>query len=177
MQIAGIIEDDIVDCDDGICVSLWVSGCHFHCKGCQNEQLWDYNYGEDIPRKVVMEKIIDAIRKNGLERNFSILGGEPLDEENIRDVSAVICRIRQVFPKIKIYLWTGYTIEELRKIREKLSGGVPLYLNRILKRIDVLIDGPFIEELKDTNLKLKGSSNQRILYKKVNYNTRKKCQG
>ena len=172
MQIAGIIDNDIVDCDDGFCVSLWVSGCSHHCKGCHNPQLWEYDYGKNIPRKEVMETLIDKIRANGVLRNFSVLGGEPLDPENIKDVMHVINRIRGVFKnKIKIYLWTGYKIEDLKYRSQKLDsfGG---YIHRILKTVDVVIDGPFIEELRDTSLKLRGSSNQRILYKRHQYGTK-----
>lgn len=177
MKVANIIENDIVDCDDGICVSLWVSGCSHHCKGCHNQELWNYDYGEEIPRKIVKEKIIEAIRKNGVERNFSILGGEPLDDKNIENVSSIICRIRQEFPKIKIYLWTGYTIEEIKKERNLLKTGRPVYLTRILRRVDAIIDGPYIEELRDPNLKLRGSSNQRILLKRHQYGTGKRQLG
>lgn len=176
MQIAGIIENDVVDSINGICVSLWVSGCSHHCKGCHNEPLWDYHYGEDIPRKEVMEKIIDAIRANGLKRNFSVLGGEPLDPINIEDVMHVINRIRSVFKnEITIYLWTGYTIEYLKEKASKLDE-YGKCVNKILKTIDILIEGPFIEELKSPTLKLRGSSNQRILLKKHQYGTEQRQQ-
>ena len=120
MRIAGIIEDDIVDCDDGIAVSLWTVGCPHHCKGCHNQNLWDYGAGQDIPIKTVINEIKEKINKNGIMRNFSVLGGEPLDPQNIKDVSEVLKEIRAVYPNIKIYLWTGYTFEELSE-REDAS--------------------------------------------------------
>lgn len=176
MQIAGIIDNDVVDSINGICVSLWVSGCPLHCKGCHNPQLWDFNYGENVPRKEVMEKLIDMIRANGLKRNFSVLGGEPLAPENIEDVMHVINRIRSVFKnEITIYLWTGYTIEVLKEKASKLDE-YGKCVNKILKTIDVLIEGPYVEELKSPTLRLRGSSNQRILLKRHQYGTRPKQQ-
>lgn len=155
------------------------------CKGCHNEKLWDFEGGILVPRKDVMDKLIDAIRANGMLRNLSILGGEPLDPKNIANVMHVINRIRQVFGnKIKIYLWTGYTIEYLKKEASNFTGhesslitddeSYSRCVSKILKKIDVLIDGPYREELRDTSLLLRGSSNQRVLLKKHQYGTRKR---
>lgn len=152
MRIAGIIEDDIVDCDDGIAVSLWTVGCPHHCKGCHNKNLWDYGAGQDIPIKTVINEIKEKINKNGVMRNFSVLGGEPLDPQNIKDVDEVLKEIRAVYPSIKIYLWTGYTFEELSD-REDAQN--------VLKNVDVLIEGRYVEELR-ADLPLRGSSNQRV---------------
>ena len=152
MRIAGIIENDIVDCDDGFAVSLWTVGCPHHCKGCHNQNLWDYGAGQDIPIKTVINEIKEKINKNGVMRNFSVLGGEPLDPKNVKDVDEVLKEVRAAYPNIKIYLWTGYTFEELEK-RTDVSG--------TLRNVDVLIEGRFVEELKQ-NLPLRGSSNQRV---------------
>lgn len=152
MRIAGIIEDDIVDCDDGIAVSLWTVGCPHHCKGCHNQNLWDYDAGQDIPIKTVINEIKEKINKNGIMRNFSVLGGEPLDPQNIKDVDEVLKEVRAAYPNIKIYLWTGYTFEELSQ-REDAQN--------VLKNVDVLIEGRYIEELR-ADLPLRGSSNQRV---------------
>lgn len=151
MRYAGLIENDIVDSDDGICVSLWMQGCPHHCKGCHNPETWDFNGGIEIDREKLVENVINSLTQNGVKRNFSILGGEPLAEENLEDTLYIINRIRNKFPKIKIYLWTGYTIENL-KIKD-------------LKKIDVIIDGLYDEKLRDVSLPLRGSSNQRILYR------------
>lgn len=151
MRYAGLIENDIVDSDDGICVSLWMQGCPHHCKGCHNPETWDFNGGIEIDREKLVENVINSLTQNGVNRNFSILGGEPLAEENLEDTLYIINRIRNKFPKIKIYLWTGYTIENL-KIKD-------------LKKIDVIIDGLYDEKLRDISLPLRGSSNQRILYR------------
>lgn len=152
MRVAGIIENDIVDCDDGFAVSLWTVGCPHHCKGCHNQNLWDYGAGQDIPIKTVINEIKEKINKNGVMRNFSVLGGEPLDPKNVKDVDEVLKEVRAAYPNIKIYLWTGYTFEELEK-RTDVSGA--------LRNVDVLIEGRFVEELKQ-NLPLRGSSNQRV---------------
>lgn len=152
MRIAGIIDDDIVDSDDGIAVSLWTVGCPHHCKGCHNQNLWDYDAGQDIPIKMVIDELKEKINKNGVMRNLSILGGEPLDPQNVKDVDKVLKEVRATYPNIKIYLWTGYTFEELEK-REDVRGA--------LRNVDVLIEGRFVEELRQ-DLPLRGSSNQRI---------------
>ena len=152
MRIAGIIDDDIVDSDDGIAVSLWTVGCPHHCKGCHNQNLWDYDAGQDIPIKMVIDELKEKINKNGVMRNLSILGGEPLDPQNIKDVLTVLKEIRAAYPNIKIYLWTGYTLEELQERKE---------FEEVLKYVDILIEGRFVEELKQ-NLPLRGSSNQRV---------------
>lgn len=105
--------------------------------------------------------IIKLIGANGLERNFSVLGGEPLAPQNIQMTAEVVDAVRHAYPKITIYLWTGYEFDDLI-----------LHLNdtlkQILQNIDVLIDGPFIENLKDLSLKFRGSSNQHIRTKKNN---------
>jgi len=152
MRIAGIIDDDIVDSDDGVAVSLWTVGCPHHCKGCHNQNLWDYDAGQDIPIKMVIDELKEKINKNGVMRNLSILGGEPLDPQNVKDVDKVLKEIRATYPNIKIYLWTGYTFEELEK-REDVRGA--------LRNVDVLIEGRFVEELRQ-DLPLRGSSNQRV---------------
>lgn len=152
MRIAGIIDDDIVDSDDGVAVSLWTVGCPHHCKGCHNQNLWDYDAGQDIPIKMVIDELKEKINKNGVMRNLSILGGEPLDPQNVKDVDEVLKEVRAAYPNIKIYLWTGYTFEELEK-RTDVRGA--------LRNVDVLIEGRFVEELKQ-NLPLRGSSNQRV---------------
>ena len=139
MRIAGIIDDDIVDSDDGIAVSLWTVGCPHHCKGCHNQNLWDYDAGQDIPIKAVINEIKEKINKNGVMRNFSVLGGEPLDPQNIKDVLTVLKEIRAAYPNIKIYLWTGYTLEELQERKE---------FEEVLKYVDILIEGRFVEEVR-----------------------------
>ena len=154
MNYAGLIENDIVNGED-VCVSFFVQGCPHHCPGCFNPETWDFDGGKPIPKDLLLQ-IENALTANGIKRNFSILGGEPLCEENLTFVYMLIRAIRKDFPDIKIYLWTGYTYEELAKAND-------VRINNIFADIDYLIDGPFIQEKKDLTLKLRGSSNQRII--------------
>lgn len=157
-KIADIKYNDIVD-GEGICVSLWVQGCPHHCFGCHNPETWDFNGGYEVPDDI-RGQLIKAISANGINRNFSILGGEPLSEQNIPFVHSIVEAIRIAYPSIKIFLWTGAYYEELKKMRNSNK-----QLNEILEKIDVLIDGPYIQEERDITLKLRGSKNQRILYR------------
>lgn len=105
--------------------------------------------------------IIKAIGANGIQRNFSVLGGEPLAPQNIQMTAEVVDAVRHAYPKITIYLWTGYEFDDLiLHLTDELK--------QILQNIDVIIDGPFVENLKDLSLKFRGSSNQHIRIKKDN---------
>ena len=150
--------NDVVN-GEGVCLSFWVQGCPHQCKGCFNPETWDFKEGVPYTEHTKWE-IIENLSANGITRNFSILGGEPLDERNLTMVEEVVTAVRQAYPNIKIFLWTGFTIEEL-------SGCFDKRIGRILNTIDVLIDGPFIEAEKDLSLKLRGSRNQRI-FQKIN---------
>jgi anaerobic ribonucleoside-triphosphate reductase activating protein len=154
MQYAGLIKNDIA-AGEGVNVSFFTQGCPFHCKGCHNPQTWDFAGGKEFTPET-LEDIIQSISANGVQRNFSIMGGEPLCPENIFLVSMIILKVREIYPDIKIYLWTGYTYEELlTRLEPKIQV--------ILDNIDYLIDGPFILEQRDITLPMRGSANQRIL--------------
>ena len=156
MRIAALKTNDIVDSDDGFAVSLWVSGCNFRCPGCHNAQYWQPDSGEECTDlDGLTTRILRAIHRNGMERCFSILGGEPMAPWNREGVAYLINRIKSKCPTIKIYLWSGYTIEELREACDES-------INLALSRVDYLIEGRFVQELRDVTLKLRGSSNQRI---------------
>lgn len=157
MRYAGIKENDTTN-GEGICLSVFTQGCPHRCKGCFNPETWDFEGGIEEDVKFLTFKIMNLIQRNGIQRNLSILGGEPLCLENRMQVNFIVKHIKEKFPDIKIFLWTGYTIEELVKKND-------LYINEILKTVDVIIDGPFIEEERDITLKLRGSKNQRILTK------------
>lgn len=157
MRYAGIIENDVVN-GEGVCVSLFTQGCPHRCKGCFNPETWEFEGGIEEDVKILTLKIMNLIQKNGIQRNLSILGGEPLCLENRMQVNFIVKHIKERFPNIKIFLWTGYTVEELVKKND-------LYINEILKTVDLIIDGSFIEEERDITLKLRGSKNQRILTK------------
>lgn len=154
MKYAGLMENDFSD-GCGVCVSLWTQGCPHHCPGCHNPETWNFNGGYDVPDDIRGE-IVKAISANGITRNFSILGGEPLCEENIDFVLSVITAVRTAYPNIKIYIWSGYTFAEL------ISKNNPK-ITEILKQANYLIDGKYEEKLRDITLPLRGSSNQEII--------------
>ena len=156
MNFASIIENDIVDSDDGVCVSLWFSGCDVHCPNCHNSMLWDPNSGTKIPNDEIIAKLESALYFNGLERSLSVLGGEPLMPANRADCAYILKALREKYPTLKIRLWTGHIYEDL------LSENDP-NLRTIFSVVNTLIDGPFIEAKKDLSIKLRGSSNQRII--------------
>lgn len=156
MRYAALIENDISDSTGGICVSFWFQGCPFHCKGCFNEDTWPFTGGKELPENY-LEVIDEAITRNGILRNFSVLGGEPLCKENRELAARILEHVRVKFPTINIICWTGYTYEELLAEND-------VNINIVLSNIDTLVDGQFILEKKDITLKLRGSSNQRIIH-------------
>ncbi len=159
-KYAGLIKNDFAN-GTGVCVSFWVQGCPHKCLGCQNPETWDFNKGKDLPNDI-RGQIIKAISANGITRNFSVLGGEPLCPQNLEEVDNIITSVRTAYPHIKIFVWTGYTLEELKNNKN-------IHIQSILSEIDVLIDGKYIEEERDITLNLRGSKNQRVLYKNIDF--------
>lgn len=156
MRYAQIRKIDISN-GEGIGVSLFIQGCSQHCKGCFNSETWDFQGGK-IYYPETTEKIIELLNKPYITR-FSILGGEPLEYKNLFELSCLINKIKSTYPHIKIWMWTGFLLEDLEE--KSLTNS---YLDYILNNIDVLVDGPFIQEEKDISLKWRGSRNQRIHY-------------
>lgn len=154
MRYAGIIRNDVA-AGQGVNVTFFVQGCDQHCPGCHNQQTWDFDGGYEFTQDT-MNDIIDSLSANGVQRNLSIMGGEPLHPNNLFLTNLIIEEVRKKYPDIKIYLWTGYIYENLLERNEKL-------LQNILENINVLIDGPFIKEQRDITLAMRGSRNQRIL--------------
>lgn len=152
MRIANLNKNDMVN-GIGVSVSLFMQGCPHHCPGCFNPESWDFNGG--YLHSLLVWDIIDAIKANGIERNFSILGGEPLCEENLGNVQHIIYAVRSFYPNIKICLWTGYTLEELQQNNNE-------DLQYILSEVNYLIDGKYLQEQRDVSLWLRGSRNQNI---------------
>lgn len=144
---------------EGISVSLFVSGCTNFCEGCFNEDTWDFSYGEEFTEKQ-MKYILDNINKNGIMRNFSVLGGDPLHHKNLPSVIKILARVKEIYPSITTYVWTGYLYEDL----------LNQYGKEIFENIDILIDGKFEIDKKDLTLQLRGSSNQRIINLKETQN-------
>lgn len=149
IRIADINKNDVIN-GQGICVSVWTQGCPHHCKGCHNPESWSFSGGYEIDENEIIEKILQYLVENGVQRNLSILGGEPLCIENIDFTITLLAKVKEKYPNIKTFVWTGYYMEDFSK--------------ETLENIDVLIDGPFILEERDITLKLRGSKNQRILY-------------
>ena len=115
MRYAGIIENDVVN-GEGVCLSVFTQGCPHRCKGCFNSETWDFDGGievEDMDKFI--KDIVIKIRANGVHRNLSILGGEPLCKENQHFVSLLVGVAKEAYPDIKIFLWTGYYLEDVPK--------------------------------------------------------------
>ena len=180
MNYASIRTCDIAN-GEGVRVTLFVSGCTHRCKGCFNPDQWDFGYGEPFTREVEDEILKDL--EPSYIAGLSILGGEPMEPENQRALVPFLRRFREKFGQTKtLWVYTGCVVEELRSCEgekvERVEAAVSQPLNlptsqpsrwhtevtdEFLKMIDVLVDGPFIEELKDISLQFRGSSNQRIL--------------
>ena len=148
-----IIPNDITN-GEGVCVSFFVQGCPHRCKGCFNPETWDFDGGQAYTPETKWE-LIKLISANSINRNFSILGGEPMASHNLDMVEEVVNAVRTAYPSIKIFLWTGFYLYDLIRLEDGR-------INSILSKINYLIDGPFDEKEKDLSLKLRGSKNQKI---------------
>lgn len=155
MKYAGIIKNDIAN-GPGINVSFWVQGCPIHCVECQNPDTWDFDGGKEFGPEV-LDSLLEALTANGVKRNLSILGGEPLCDENLFLTELVIREVKKVYPEVKIYLWTGYLYNDL--INKTKTNN---HLSYILSQLDKLVDGPFKIEERDITLYMRGSRNQKI---------------
>ena len=150
MRINRIKDNDIAN-GFGITMSLWTQGCPHHCKGCFNGETWSFVDGEEFTEEN-LKYIMENIDKYNINRDLSILGGEPLCPENIEGVLHVCEAFKNKYPHKKIYVWTGYTAEDFDELQRE-----------IFKYADVLVDGKFEEEKKNISLTLRGSSNQRVI--------------
>ena len=155
MNYAKIRKLDVTN-GEGIGVSLFVQGCQFHCKNCFNKVTWDFDNGKQFT-KDTLNTIISLLNDKHIKR-FSILGGEPLAEKNMHDVLQTIIEIRKNVTDITIWVYTGYTFEEVKQLK---------YGKEILDNVDTIVDGRYVDELRDLTLKFRGSSNQNI-WKKIN---------
>ena len=157
MNYAKIKNYDIAN-GPGVRVSLFVSGCTHHCKNCFNPETWDFNYGEVFDTQVE-EKILQMLEPDYIA-GFSLLGGEPFEPENQKALAPFLKRIRRLYPEKDIWCYTGYDFEA-----DMLTGklGDEEVLKEMLSSIDYLVDGEFVESLKDPSLRFKGSSNKRII--------------
>lgn len=156
MRYAAIKENDIAN-GPGVNVSFWVQGCKNHCKDCQNPETWSFTGGKEFT-KDTLNNLFKALKANGINRNLSILGGEPLCPENIPITKYIVQQVKEKYPEIKIYLWSGYYYDELVKNKE--------IKEEIFPYLDILVDGPYINSQRDIALKWRGSRNQNIIYLK-----------
>ena len=147
MNYAKIKPVDVAN-GEGVRVSLFVSGCTHHCKGCFNAELWNFEAGEAFSFHTIRH-ILDLCSHDYIS-GLSLLGGEPLDPRNVQRVTDLCYLFKKYFPAKTIWCYTGYEWETIKHLP-------------ILKHIDVLVDGKFVEDLKDPRLKFRGSSNQRII--------------
>ena len=147
MRYAKLTNYDVAN-GSGLRTTLFVQGCPHHCEGCFNPGTWDFNGGMEFTEDTEKE-IMQMLNKPGI-RGLSVLGGEPLAQG--KELYEILKRIKNAMPKIDIWMWTGYVYEELNEVQKD-----------IVSLVDVLVDGPFIEDKKDIRLKFRGSSNQRII--------------
>ena len=144
----------------GVRVTLFVSGCRNHCKGCFQPETWDFSYGELFTDEI-KQRIFKGLAKPHI-KGLTVLGGEPFEPENQHELLPLLREIKERFPDKDIWCFTGYRLDD-----ELLGDGHPHTDDTVpmLELIDTLVDGRFVEELKDISLKFRGSSNQRILDK------------
>ena len=156
MHYANIKNNDIAN-GPGVRVSLFVSGCTHHCKGCFNEVAWDFEYGEPFTEETIC-KIIEMLRPNHI-KGLTLLGGEPFEPQNQAAIVELLRRVKEAYPDKSIWSFSGYVFE---KITSGTLGDWEI-TKEFLSYLDVLVDGPFVEEKKNLNLRFRGSENQRLL--------------
>lgn len=157
MNYGEIKKNDIAN-GNGVRVSLFVSGCRNHCRGCFQPETWNFDYGRPYTKETEQE-ILNALRPLHIS-GLTLLGGDPFEPENQRELLPLLRRIRAELPGKSIWAFTGYILDQ-----DLLEGGRKHteVTDEMLSLIDVLIDGPFIEEQKDITLQFRGSANQRLI--------------
>jgi len=133
---------------EGIRVSVFFQGCAFHCKGCFNPDTWDFNGGKEFNDEVI-NHILDLANPTYIT-GLSILGGEPMHPKNIEGATKLAKKFKEKYPNKTIWCWTGFKYLDIKDYE-------------IFNYLDVLIDGQFMEDKFDANLKWRGSSNQRVI--------------
>ena len=157
MNYAEIKTTDIAN-GEGVRVSLFVSGCRRRCKGCFNDMAWEFTYGKPFDA-AAEEYVIEKLSPDYIA-GLTLLGGDPFEPENQRALYPFVQRVRERFPQKNIWCYTGYTYEDGHLKEHEANTEAT---RELISLIDVLVDGPFKEELKDIRLKFRGSSNQRII--------------
>ena len=157
MNYATIKKTDVAN-GPGVRVSLFVSGCTHHCKGCFNSVAWDFQYGQAYTKETEQE-ILQALAPDYI-RGLSLLGGEPLEPENRAAVLALVKKVRKNSPQKTIWCYTGYDFD--KDLMAWLEAGDPV-ITELLPLLDVIVDGEYKEECRNLRLPFRGSENQRIL--------------
>ena len=168
MHVGEVMTADVAN-GEGMRVSVFVSGCRNHCKGCFQPQTWDFNYGREYTPEIE-QFIIDELSKSYYD-GIIILGGDPMEPENQEPVLRLLRRIKKELPDKNVWVYTGYVYD-----RDLVPGGkrfVDGVTRELLESIDILIDGRFVEELKNLMLNFRGSGNQRIIKMKETLETGK----
>lgn len=158
MNYATIKNCDIAN-GPGVRVSLFVSGCTHHCKGCFNEIAWDFEYGQPFTQQTI-EQILEMLKPDYI-KGITLLGGEPFEPQNQPALVELLRQVKAVYPEKSIWAYSGYLLD-----RDMLSGrlGDSAITREFLGYLDVLVDGPFIQEQKNLSLRFRGSSNQRLIH-------------
>ena len=151
MNYHNIKTDDMLN-GDGLRVTCWVSGCNMGCFNCYNPQTWDFNSGIPFTDDTMQEILYDLSKP--YIKGCTLSGGHPLDPRNAPKVLEIVKRVKMVFPNKDIWIYSGYVWEDIIKDET---------LREILKYTDVLVDGAYVDELRDISLPFRGSSNQRII--------------
>lgn len=153
---------EIKKCDiangEGVRVSLFVSGCTHHCPGCFNQDTWDFAYGEEYTEDTEQE-IIEALKPDYIN-GLSLLGGEPFEPRNQEILVKLLRKVKNLYPEKDIWCYSGYLFD---KELQQESRARCEYTDEMLSMLDVLVDGRFVESLKDIRLAFRGSSNQRVI--------------
>lgn len=136
----------------GVRTVLWVSGCDIHCKNCHNQSTWDFNSGIPFTEDTMQELLYDLLKP--YIKGCTLSGGHPLDPLNAHEVLKIVKRVKMVFPNKDIWIYSGYVWEDIIKDET---------LREIMKYTDILVDGAYVDELRDISLPFRGSSNQRIV--------------
>ena len=155
---------------EGVRISLFVSGCTHHCKNCFNEIAWDFSYGEpfdeEIQQRIIKELDTDYIA------GISLLGGEPLEPQNQEALFPFLKKVKELDPAKTIWCYTGCILNEKKGLLLEKQKNTPI-TRELISMFDVLVDGPYVDELKDIRLKFRGSSNQRVINVKPTLESKK----
>ena len=158
MHYGNIKYNDIAN-GDGVRTSLFVSGCRVGCKGCFNRETWDFEYGQEVTDEIVSQ-IVESLEPSYIS-GLTVLGGEPMEPENQAGLLPILRLVKERYANKTIWLYTGYLLDQ-----DLVAGGRKhtVYTDELLSLVDVVVDGPFVSELKEVGLRFRGSSNQRVTH-------------